>query len=122
MSMKIFDRRSSPEVTQRPAHGNTRAIEPFQPPPNAVYTIEITSHLADVPRRTILLYCKQGLISSAVDPADRGYYFDRRAIRDLRRIESLRSVCGDDMAGIKIILDLMNEVERLQLKMRSLVQ
>lgn len=122
MSMKIFDRRSSPEVTQRSAPDNTQAIEPFQPPPNAVYSIEITSHLADISRRSILLYCKHGLISSAVDPADGGYYFDRRAIRDLRRIESLRSVCGDDMAGIKIILDLMNEVERLQFKMRSLVQ
>jgi MerR-like DNA binding protein len=122
MNMKTSDRTSSPGISERSARNDTRSIEPFQPPPNAVYTIEITSHLADVPRRTILHYCKHGLISSAVDPTNRGYYFDRRAIRDLRRIEGLRSVCGDDMAGIKIILDLMNEVERLQFKVRSLVQ
>jgi len=122
MSMKIFDRRSSPEVTQRSAPENTRAIERFEPPPDALYTIETTAHLVDLPRRTILLYCKHGLISSAVDPIGNGYHFDRGAIRDLRRIEGLRSVCRDELAGIKIILDLMNEIERLHLKMRSVVQ
>ena len=122
MSMKTSARTSSPGVAESSARNDTRSIERFQPPPDAVYTIETTSHLADVTRRTILLYCKHGLISSAVDPANRGYYFDRRAIRDLRRIEGLRSVCGDDLAGIKIILDLMNEIERLQFKVRSLIQ
>ena len=56
---------------------------------------------------------------SAVDPSDRGYYFDWSAIRTLRRIEGLRSVCGDDFPGIKIILDLMTQLERLQSEVRS---
>jgi MerR HTH family regulatory protein len=62
---------------------------------------------------------KYGLVSLAVDPIGNGYYFDRDAIRTLRRIESLRSVCGDDLPGIKIILDLMSQLERLQSEVRS---
>ena len=67
----------------------------------------------------IVVYCKYGLVSSAVDPIGNGYYFDRNAIRTLRRIESLRSVCGDDLSGIKIILDFMSQLERLQSEVRS---
>lgn len=98
---------------------NARAIERFEPPPNALYTIETTAQLVDLSRRTIVRYCKHGLVSSAVDPSDRGYYFDWSAIRTLRRIEGLRSVCGDDFPGIKIILDLMTQLERLQSEVRS---
>jgi DNA-binding transcriptional MerR regulator len=89
-----------------------RAIQLFEPPPDAVYTIEATSHLVNVPRRMILVYCKHRLLLPAT--TDHGYYFDRDAIRALRRIEALRTVCGDDFAGIKIILDLTAALERLQ--------
>ena len=39
-------------------------------------------------------------------------------IRELRRIESLRTACGLNLAGIKLILDLMNEVEYLRAEVR----
>jgi DNA-binding transcriptional MerR regulator len=98
----------------------SRSLQLFEPPPDAAYTIEATAHLVDVPRRTILVYCKHGLVSPTPHNADGGYYFDRDAIRALRRINALRSVCGDDLSGIKIILDLMNELERLHSEVRSL--
>ena len=82
------------------------AIRLYKPPQDTVYTIEATSQLVNVPRRTILVYCKHRLLSAALETVDRGYYFDRDGIRTLRRIEALRSVCGEDFAGIKIILDL----------------
>jgi DNA-binding transcriptional MerR regulator len=40
-------------------------------------------------RRTILVYCKHGLLTPVVDPVDNGYYFNDEAIRMLRRIEAL---------------------------------
>jgi DNA-binding transcriptional MerR regulator len=70
--------------------------------------------MVDIPRRAILVYCKHHLLSPAIDRVDHGYYFDRDAIRTLRRIEALRSVCGSDFAGIKIILDLTAALERLR--------
>ena len=98
---------------------NTRSIQLFEPPSDAVYTIETAAHLLDLPRRRILVYCKHRLLASVNDPAD-GYYFDRGAIKTLRRIESLRAIWGDNFRGIKIILDLMRELERLHSEVRSL--
>jgi DNA-binding transcriptional MerR regulator len=57
-----------------------------------------------------------------VDPAFGGYYFNDEAIRTLRRVEHLRTTCGVNLAGIKMILDLMNQVERLQSEVRFLRQ
>ena len=100
--------------------GNERALELFEPPPEAVYTIDATAHLVGLPRRTIARYCKRGLVSPAVATTDHGYYFDRNGIRALRRIDALRAVCGNDLPGIKIILDLMMELERLHSEVCSL--
>jgi MerR-like DNA binding protein len=90
----------------------SRWLQLFDPPADTVYTIEAAAQLAGVPRRTILVYCKHRLLSPLFDTA--GYSFDGDGIRSLRRIEALRTVCGDDFAGIRIILDLTKELERLQ--------
>jgi len=102
------------------ASAQSREIQLFEPPADAVYTIETTSRIVDVSRRTILVYCKHHLLSPVIDTVDHGYYFDRDAIRALRRIELLRGVCGDDFAGIKIILDLTAALERLRSDIRLL--
>jgi DNA-binding transcriptional MerR regulator len=96
----------------------SREIQLFEPPPDAAYTIEETSRLVNVSRRTILVYCKHRLLSPVA--AGHGYYFDRDAIRGLRRIEALRTMCGHDFVGIKIILDLTAALERLQSDVRLL--
>jgi len=101
-------------IRKVPAH----EIVLFDPPPDAAYTIEATAHLVDVPRRTIMVYCKHRLLSPAL--TEHGYYFDCQGIRALRRIEALRPICGDDLAGIKIILDLTDALERLHWKVLSL--
>src|SRR5438034_4585516 len=101
------------------AQMRSREIQLFEPPADAVYTIDATSRLVDIPRRTILVYCKHHLLSPATD-TDHGYYFDGDAIRALRRIDALRAVCGDDFAGMKIILDLTVALERLRSDIRLL--
>jgi DNA-binding transcriptional MerR regulator len=92
----------------------SRWLQVFDPPVDAVYTIEAAAQLAGVPRRTILVYCKHRLLSPLLDARVQGYSFDGDGIRSLRRIEALRTVCGDDFAGIRIILDLTKELERLE--------
>jgi DNA-binding transcriptional MerR regulator len=91
----------------------SRWLQLFDPPADAVYTIEAAAQLAGVPRRTILVYCKHRLLSP-LDTEVEGYSFGGDGIRSLRRIEALRGICGDDFAGIRIILDLTRELERLQ--------
>ena len=96
------------------------ALQLFEPDPQTVYTIEATARFVDVSRRMVLVYCKLGLVSPVVDPGGGGYYFNDEAIRILRRIEYLRNVCGINLPSIKMILDLVNEAERLRVEVRFL--
>lgn len=98
--------------------GPLRAVQRFEPRPDAVYTLETAARLAHVTRRTILVYSRHGLISPAMDPREAGYYFGNEAIRALQRIEYLRNDCGINLRGTRIILELMDEVERLQNELR----
>ena len=98
----------------KPRHkSSSRALQRFEPEPNTVYTIETTARITHVPRRNILIYSRHGLVSPGVDP-EWGYYFTDDAIRTLRYIEYLREDCGVNLAGIKMILRLTNELERLR--------
>jgi len=105
-------------ITKIKRSSRSRALQLFEPPPEAVYSIEAAARLVDVPRRRIAVYCRYGLLTPVAN--EHGYYFDGRSIKTLRAIEGLRSVCGDDLAGIKMILRLMNEVQRLNSEVHSL--
>jgi DNA-binding transcriptional MerR regulator len=96
------------------------AIELYEPRPRIAYTIEATAQITDLPRHAILVYYKSGLISPVAGPEGGGYCFDDAAIRTLRRIGQLRSMPGMGISGIKLILELMDEVERLQTELRFL--
>jgi len=61
------------------ASTRSHEIELFEPPAGAVFTIDATSRIVDVPRRTIVVYCKHKLLSPAFETVDRGYYFNREA-------------------------------------------
>lgn len=107
------------EPTTAIAAAPPHEIELYDPPFDAIYTIEATAHFAGVPRRTILVYCKHQLLSPEKDAANGAYSFNRDDVRTLRRIDALRAICGDDLAGIKIILDLTDALERLQSQLRA---
>jgi len=89
-------------------------LQLFEPDARAVYTLEATASLTRLPRRLIAVYFKHGLVSPVMDPACSGWYFNDEAIRILRRIEYLRTACGLNMVGIKLIMDLAREVEGLR--------
>ena len=104
------------ELTEVPS----REIQLFEPSADALYTIEATSRIVDVPRRTILVYCKYRLLSPAPATANHGYYFNGNAVRTLRRIEALRTFCAGDLGGNKIIVVLTARLERLRSDIRLL--
>ena len=95
-------------------------LQLFEPTPDAVYPIEAVAHLVSTTRRTILVYCKHGLLTPVVDPVDNGYYFNDEAIRMLRRIEALRTLCGNNLTAVQLILELSHEVDRLRNEVRFL--
>ena len=53
----------STEMVEAPS----RALQLFDPPVDAVYSIEAAAKLTGVPRRTILVYCKHRLLSPLID-------------------------------------------------------
>jgi len=85
-----------------------------------VYSIETAARITHIPRRRIALYYKHGLVRPVADPEQGGWYFDDHALRTLRRIEALREAWGLNLPAIKLVLDLMAEVERLQEEIRFL--
>jgi DNA-binding transcriptional MerR regulator len=90
----------------------------FEHSPVASYTIEAVADLAQVPRRVVMVYQRHGLVVPASDSPDSASYFDDRAIQVLRRMEYLRRACRMNLKGIKLMMDLTREVERLREEVR----
>jgi DNA-binding transcriptional MerR regulator len=92
----------------------TMMLQAFVPAPDELYSIEAAAHLAQIPRRHILVCCKRGMIAPHIDSQDGRYLFDREAIHLLQRIEYLRTECGVNLNGIQIILRLAAQMEQIR--------
>jgi DNA-binding transcriptional MerR regulator len=96
------------------------ALELFQPEPNVLYTLDATAHLAGVSRRSILLYCRAGLVHPVVQPPYGMMEFTEEAIYTVRRLEHLRAAHGLSLPLLKVMCALYDEVERLRAEVRFL--
>lgn len=96
------------------------ALELFQPKPNVLYSLDAAAHLAGIARRSILIYCRAGLVRPVIQPPYGVLEFSEESIRSVRRIEYLRRVHGADLTLLKSMFDLVNEVERLRSELRFL--
>jgi DNA-binding transcriptional MerR regulator len=75
------------------------------------YTLEILAEITGVSTPTLVLYQEQGLIRPE---------FDDETVRTLRRLEHLRETCELNLAGLKLITGLLEEVEQLREELRLL--
>lgn len=96
------------------------SIEVFQPKPNVFYSLDAAARLAGVPRRSILIYCRAGLIRSVVQPPYGVMEFSEEAVYTVRRIEHLRTVQASDLTWLRTMFDLIEENERLRAELRFL--
>lgn len=96
------------------------ALEMYQPQPDVLYSLDATAHLAAVPRRALLVYCRAHLVQPVLLPPFGMMAFTEEAIYIVRRIEHLRAVHRCDLAWLNTVFDLLNEVERLQAELRFL--
>ena len=96
------------------------SIEVFQPQPNVFYSLDSAAHLAGVPRRSILIYCRAGFVRPVFQPPHGVMAFTEEAIHTVRRIERLRTTHAVDLALLKTMFDLIEEVERLRTELRFL--
>jgi len=96
------------------------ALEQYQPKPNILYTLDAAAHIAGVPRRSILIYCRAGLVQSVFQPPYGVMAFTEEAIHTIRRIEQVRSMHGSNITLLKTLFSLLEEVERLRSELRFL--
>ncbi len=75
------------------------------------YTLEILAEITGVSTQTIVQYQQHGLIRPE---------FDDETIRALRRIEHLRETCEMNLNGLKLLTQLLEEVEQLRAELRTL--
>lgn len=83
----------------------------YEPDADATYQLDIVAKLTGISSQTIVHYQEQGLIHSKD--------LDDEAVHTLRRIEHLKQTCEANLSGLKLILDLMNEVEQLKAALRA---
>ncbi len=77
----------------------------------ANYTLDIFAEITGVSTQTILHYQEHGIIRPRLDD---------EAVRALRRIEHLRETCEMNLAGLKLLTSLLDEVEQLREERRML--
>ncbi len=86
----------------------------------AVYIISVAAELAGVHPQTLRIYERKGLLRPARTAGNTRRYSDRD-IERLRTIQSLTQA-GVNLAGVKRILKLRAEMERLQQEIRETEQ
>jgi hypothetical protein len=96
------------------------AVEIFRPKPDMLYSLDVAAHLAGVPRRAILIYCRAGLVRPVCLPPYGAMAFTEEAIYAMRQVERMRAMRGADMVWIKTVFELLEEVERLRAEVRFL--
>src|SRR3954451_1013663 len=81
-------------------------------PDRAVYVISVAAELSGVHPQTLRIYERKGLL----DPARTGGGSRRYSERDLERLRRILDLttAGLNLAGVKLVMDLEDENERLR--------
>ena len=84
----------------------------------ALYIISIAAELAGVHPQTLRIYERKGLLSPARTAGNTRRY-SNRDIERLRMIQRLTQEHGVNLAGVRMIVDLENELERLRRQLQK---
>jgi DNA-binding transcriptional MerR regulator len=101
---------------------SSRDLPVYDEETDTYYSIEVIANLAGVNPQTVLHYQEQGFIRPATRDAGEAALFDVECLRQLRRIEHLRATCEMNDAGLKLILDLLHEIECLREERRQMLR
>jgi MerR family transcriptional regulator, heat shock protein HspR len=79
----------------------------------AVYIISVAAELAGVHPQTLRIYERKGLLTPKRTSGNTRRYSERD-IRRLQTIQDLTQNEGVNLAGVRMVMELANEVERLR--------
>jgi MerR family transcriptional regulator/heat shock protein HspR len=77
-----------------------------------VYVISIAARMVEMHPQTLRLYERQGLIKPARSGSNRLY--SNKDIERLRQIQRLTQEMGVNLAGVEVILNLLEKIDTLQ--------
>lgn len=84
-----------------------------------VYVISVAAELAGMHPQTLRGYDRLGLVSPG-RAAGRGRRYSARDVEKLREVQRLSQIEGVNLAGIKRIIELQHEVDRLRAQVEEL--
>jgi MerR family transcriptional regulator, heat shock protein HspR len=83
------------------------------PNDRAVYVISVVADLAGMHPQTLRMYERRGLIEPK-RTAGNSRRYSERDVQRLRRIQELTQNSGLNLSGVRIVMELERQVERLQ--------
>lgn len=86
------------------------------------YSLEVIAKLAGVNTETVAQYQERGFLRPCSRDDGETMVFDIECLRQLRRIEHLRTTCGVNDAGLALVLNLLHEVECLRQERRQMLR
>ncbi len=93
--------------------GGARGSKELAADDRAVYVISVAAELAGVHPQTLRIYERRGLLSPARTPGNSRRYSDADIAR-LRMIQRLTQELGVNLAGVQLIMNMEDEVDRLR--------
>jgi MerR family transcriptional regulator/heat shock protein HspR len=102
--------------TKPDARGSER---PGQQADRAVYIISVAAELAGVHPQTLRIYERKGLLRPARTAGNTRRYSDRD-IERLRMIQRLTQGEGLNLAGVKMIVEMEDEIDRMRRRVEAL--
>jgi MerR family transcriptional regulator/heat shock protein HspR len=90
-----------------------------QPEDRAVYIISVAAELAGVHPQTLRIYERKGLLRPARTPGNTRRY-SARDIARLQMIQKLTQEHGLNLAGVKMIVEMEDQIDRMRRRMEAL--
>jgi MerR family transcriptional regulator/heat shock protein HspR len=105
-------------MPKREAKGNRPSGAPRRDD-RAVYIISVAAELAGVHPQTLRIYERKGLLTPARTAGNTRRYSERDIAR-LQMIQRLTQVHGLNLAGVKMIVEMENELDRMRSRVQRL--
>lgn len=83
------------------------------------FPLEDFAELSGVSVERIQFYLEQGLILPVQGARSEPSHFDTHSLRTLRRIEHVRVTFGINTDGLRLVRELLAEIDRLQAELRQ---
>ncbi|MEW1931682.1 helix-turn-helix transcriptional regulator [Rhodococcus sp. NPDC079359] len=104
-----------------PEGGSTKAVGGQADPDAQVFVISVAAQLAGMHAQTLRTYDRLGLVTPHRTTGG-GRRYSPRDVALLREVQRLSQDEGVNLAGIKRIIELTNQVEALQARVSELAQ